>query len=209
MQAESMAVLAQRDSTLPAEAVLRISDEVGLLSKAALTDLRAMVHELRPSSTAELGGLEEAIRALAASAANRTGLRFRLSLGQGLERVTGEQAEDVYRILAEAIHNVVKHAAASRVTIQLTVSGDKLSARVTDYGCGITVDSSGGGPDTGYGLKTMRERAERWRGTVTVKPRREGGTVVRLSLPLAVGVPLDPTGPPPGTRPTSPATDPQ
>lgn len=210
MQAESMAVLAQRDSPLPAEAVLRISDEVGLLSKAALADLRAMVHELRPSSTAELGGLEEAIRALAASTANRTGLRFRLSLGQGLERITGELAEDVYRIIAEAIHNIVKHAAASRVTIRLVVSGDRLTASVTDYGRGIAVDDGRGGPadtDAGYGLKAMKERAERWCGTVTVRPRREGGTVVRLGVPLAIGVPLDSTGPPPPrTQGTSPAT---
>lgn len=208
MQAESMAVLAQRDSTLPAEAVRRISDEVGLLSKAALDDLRAMVHELRPASTAELGGLEEAIQALSASTANRTGLRFRLSLGQDLERITGELAEDVYRIIAEAIHNVVKHAAASQVTVRLVVSGDKLSASVTDYGRGISVQSSRGGPAdaaAGYGLKTMKERAERWRGTVTVRPRREGGTVVRLRVPLAVGVPLD-SARPPGTRETSPAT---
>ncbi len=97
-------------NAVSARAVRRIADEVGTLSRTVLADLRAMVHELRPAPSAELGGLEEAIRALVDSTANRTGLRFSLEIGRGLERIKGKQAEDVYRIVAEAIHNVVKHA---------------------------------------------------------------------------------------------------
>src|SRR5690606_3633925 len=104
MQAKSMEVLGRRGDAVPSEQVRRIADEVGTLSRTVLADLRAMVHELRPSSAAELDGLEEAIRALVDSTANRTGLRFTLEIGHGLERVRGEQAEDVYRIVAEAIH---------------------------------------------------------------------------------------------------------
>src|ERR1700742_3796729 len=65
MQAKSMEVLAKRgatlpDATVPADAVLRIAGEVGGLSGTVLADLRAMVHELRLSTSADLGGLEEA-----------------------------------------------------------------------------------------------------------------------------------------------------
>ncbi|SFJ96317.1 sensor histidine kinase [Amycolatopsis sacchari] len=179
MQAKSLEVLGQRGDSVPVAAVARIAGEVGSLSHTVLADLRAMVHELRPSTSAELGGLEEAIRALADSTANRTGLKFGLTVGRGAGRLTGELAEDVYRVVAEAIHNVVKHAGAEQVSIRLAVRDGRFTATVTDDGCGIGAAGPGG-----YGLRTMRERAERWGGTVTVRRHRRSGTVVRLVVPV-------------------------
>jgi signal transduction histidine kinase len=200
MQAKSMEVLAQRGDSVPAAAVLRIAGEVGDLSGTVLADLRAMVHELRLSASADLGGLEEAVRALAESTANRTGLKFSVSGGQGLDQVEGELAEDVYRIIAEAIHNVVRHAGAGKVTIRLNVRGDRLTATVADDGQGMAAvppaprerDTAQRDAPAGYGLTTMRERAERWGGTVTVGPGRAAGTLVRLAVPLDGGIPLAP-----------------
>jgi signal transduction histidine kinase len=198
MQAKSLEVLGQRGDMLPAGPVLQIADEVSTLSRTALADLRAMVHELRPSSSDGLGeGLAEAIRALAESTSHRTGLRFSVSAGQGLEDVTGELAEDVYRIAAEAIHNAVRHAEAGKVIIRLSVRNDKLTATVTDDGKGIGAVTALPGPRdaaAGYGLTTMRERAERWGGNVIVAPGRNSGTVVRLTVPLAPGIPLAGSG---------------
>ena len=180
MQAKSLEVLADRGDAVPAEPVRRIAGEVSELSGTVLADLRAMVHELRLTSSADLGGLEEAIRALTDSTANRTGLMFKFSGGQALDRVKGELAEDVYRVIAEAIHNVVRHAGASTVTIRLGIRDDRLTATVGDDGQGMGQKD----PGAGYGLTTMRERAERWGGTVTVRPGRSRGTVVRLAMPL-------------------------
>lgn len=191
MQTKSMEVLAERGDALPADVIRGIADEVGRLSHTVLADLRTMVHELRPPATTELGGLEEAVRELIDSITNRTGLRFSLVAGDGLDGIQDELAEDVYRIIAEAIHNVVKHAEADKVVIRLNVRDQKLRGSVADDGRGLATsgkDASGSAP--GYGLQTMRERAERWEGTVTVKPRRNSGTIVRFVIPLAVGIPL-------------------
>jgi signal transduction histidine kinase len=197
MQAKSMEVLAKRGDTVPATAVLRIAGEVSDLSGTVLADLRAMVHELRLSSSADLGGLEEAVRALAESTANRTGLEFSVAAGHGLDQVKGELAEDVYRIVAEAIHNVVRHAEAGKVTIRLNLRGDRLTATVADDGQGMAPAPVPAGQrdvpgqrDSGYGLTTMRERAERWGGAVTVGPGRNSGTLVRLAVPLNGGISL-------------------
>jgi signal transduction histidine kinase len=195
MQAKSMEVLAARGDTVPATAVLRIAGEVSDLSGTVLADLRAMVHELRLSASADLGGLEEAVRALAESTANRTGLKFSVAAGPGLDQVKGELAEDVYRIVAEAIHNVVRHAEAGKVTIRLNLRGDRLTATVADNGQGMAAVPAGqrdvlGQRDAGYGLTTMRERAERWGGAVTVGPGRNSGTLVRLAVPLNGGISL-------------------
>ncbi|MCO7192711.1 ATP-binding protein [Pseudonocardia sp. McavD-2-B] len=201
MQAKSMAVLGGRGDTVSADSVRRIADEVGLLARTVLADLRAMVHELRPSAPPQ-PGLEEAVRALVESSTNRTGLRFSLRIQQGLARVPPEMAEDVYRILAEAVHNVVKHAKAGRVTIRMGVRDHTLTITVADDGRGLGAGRAGGdelGGDElggGYGLTSMRERAERWGGTVCVRPRKAGGTAVSAVLPLTPsdeeGVPATP-----------------
>lgn len=202
MQANAVGVLGGRGEAVPAEAVRAFAGEVGALSQTVLADLRAMVHELRPPSSTRLG-LEDAVSALVRSTENRTGLRFRLLCGRDLDVVEADLAEDMYRIVAEAIHNVVKHAEATAVTLRLGVRDHTLSASVRDDGRGLTASGGGRGAarkgergrtggqgwDHGYGLTTMRERAERWGGSMRIRSGAKSGTTVRVVIPLPVRVP--------------------
>ncbi|MCO7219720.1 ATP-binding protein [Klenkia sp. PcliD-1-E] len=180
MQAKVLGVVAARGD-LPTDRVRSIAQEIGVLSQTVLADLRAMVHELRPLSSTSLG-LQEALRALAESTTNRTGMRVTLQVGAGVDGLADEVSEDVYRIVAEALHNVVKHAEAGRVTVRVAVRGSSLAITVTDDGHGLPPQR----PREGYGLTSMRERAEKWGGTLTVGPRARGGagTSVRAVVPL-------------------------
>jgi signal transduction histidine kinase len=146
MQVKSLEVLAGRGDAVPAETVRRIAGEVGEVSRAVLADLRAMVHELQPSSPAALGGLEGAVRALAESTGNLTGLSVWVEASQGLGRVGEELAEDVYRIIAEAVSNVVRHADAGKVIIRLELISQHLITTVTDDGQGMPAAATRGGP---------------------------------------------------------------
>ncbi|OLT12051.1 histidine kinase [Pseudonocardia sp. CNS-139] len=187
MQAETMSVVGGRGTDVPAASVLRVAGEIGALARTVLADLRAMVHELRPDAAAQLG-LAEAVRALADSTAGRTGLHVDLRVGNGLDRAGPELAEDVYRIVAEAVHNVVKHAEASAVTVRIGVRDHRLAVSVADDGVGLRATREPGRPG-GYGLTSMRERAQRWGGSVRVGPRPgRPGTVVRAAVPLPVTV---------------------
>ena len=188
MQAKSMGVLGARGANVSAESVRRIADEVGLLARTVLTDLRAMVHDLRPSASTQLG-LEEAVRALVESTTNRTGLRFGVDVRPGLDVIPPDMAEDVYRIVAEAMHNVVKHAEATRVSIRMGVRDHSLTLTVADDGRGIKAARAHDREPGGYGLTSMRERAERWGGTIRVRPRSVGGTSVRVVVPLPLLLP--------------------
>ncbi|MBL1098392.1 sensor histidine kinase [Streptomyces coffeae] len=184
MQAEVMRVLGERGSPVPAEVARRVAAEVGSLSQTVLADLRAMVHELRPLASLDLR-LEDAVRALVKSTTNRTGLHFSLSMGRGLDQLAPDVVEDVYRIVAEAVHNVVKHAEATGVVIRLAVRRQRLTASVSDDGHGL--DAAGDSQPRehhGYGLTTMKERAERWGGTLTMTSRPTVGTTVRVVVPL-------------------------
>ncbi|WP_051947649.1 ATP-binding protein [Streptomyces scabiei] len=204
MQANAVGVLGARGEAVSAVAVRNFADEVGSLSRTVLADLRAMVHELRPSASSRLG-LEEAVTTLVKSTENRTGLSIRLECGQEVDAVEPELAEDMYRIVAEAIHNVVKHAEATAVTIRLGIRDHTLTAVIRDDGSGFAdsggrrdaPDSEGGrrtGPHRhhGYGLTTMRERAERWGGTMRIRSGARSGTTVRVVVPLPVRVPQAP-----------------
>jgi signal transduction histidine kinase len=141
-----------------------------------------------------------ALRSLLDTTAARSGLRTELDVddpGDELSALDGDLAEDVYRILAEAVHNCVKHAAAGtlRVRLAMTAHGRRrrLVAEVADDGRGLRAagagDPGGGVASSGFGMTGMRERASRWGGTVRVQEVPAGGTRVRLTVPVPAAVP--------------------
>jgi signal transduction histidine kinase len=124
MQARSVSLLAGRGLPPPPERLAQVADELGTAAQDALTDLRGMVVELRPA-TGENGGLVPALRSLLDATAARTGLVVSLEDGGDGDQFTAldpDLVEDVYRVLAEAVHNVVKHASASRVEVRIRVT---------------------------------------------------------------------------------------
>lgn len=86
-----------------------------------------------------------------------------------------------YRILQEAVTNVIRHAAATRLTISIRRGSGNLRITVTDDGRGH--DPRGG--TTGHGIEGMRERATLLGGRLTTAPHPGGGFQVRADLPLA------------------------
>ncbi|MFI5527720.1 sensor histidine kinase [Kitasatospora sp. NPDC051853] len=83
-----------------------------------------------------------------------------------------------YRVVQEALTNVLKHAGPATATVRVRYGPQRLTVRVTDDGAGV-----GGGPSAGHGLIGMRERARVYHGTVSAGPRPEGGFEVLLTLP--------------------------
>jgi signal transduction histidine kinase len=88
-----------------------------------------------------------------------------------------------YRIVQEALTNVLKHANATRADVQLRFGDRSLELEVTDNGTGADVNG------TGHGLIGMRERAALYGGTVSVSRRPEGGFSVRAVLPREAAQP--------------------
>jgi signal transduction histidine kinase len=197
MQARSVSLLAGRGLPPPPERLAQVADELGTAAHDALTDLRGMVVELRPA-TGENGGLVPALRSLLDATAARTGLVVSLEDGGDGDQFTAldpDLVEDVYRVLAEAVHNVVKHASASRVEVRIAVTASggrrQLVAEVVDDGLGL---SAGDGQDPatrdGFGMTAMRERAARWGGRVHVGPAPRNGTTVVVTIPLLASLPI-------------------
>ncbi|HEY0357915.1 MAG TPA: histidine kinase [Mycobacteriales bacterium] len=162
------------------------AEELAELAEHALADLRGLVFELRPLDLAERG-LVDAVRAHAAGLEARTGLVVEVQDRCGLDLDIGiDVQEDLYRIVQEALHNVVKHARATAVAICFTPAGDGagLAVEITDDGCGRAAGESAAVGDT-LGLVSMRERTQRWGGRLDAGPRPAGGWRVRVTLPAS------------------------
>ncbi|WP_461414136.1 sensor histidine kinase [Gemmatimonas sp.] len=88
---------------------------------------------------------------------------------------------DVLLVYKEALHNVVRHAEAKAVTVQVRVRGSHLQLVVTDNGRGFDADV----PSTGRGIASMRRRAGLVSGSLTIERGAHGGTELTLSLPVS------------------------
>ena len=96
----------------------------------------------------------------------------------------------VYRIVQEALTNVLKHAGPARAEVTIGSAEDAVSIEVTDDGTGEPGRLTPGG---GHGLAGMRERAALLGGELAAGPRASGGFAVRARLPLGGGPPGEPS----------------
>ena len=152
------------------------------LSKRAreiVSDVRHSVHALRPPALDELG-LVEALKE-GAIQYGPAGLRVSVDNPQDLSHLPAAVEVACYRIVQEALANVVRHAGASRCSIHLILEEDAgaLSVEVEDDGRGIRDYDS-----IGVGMISMRERTEELGGWCTVESVEGGGTLVRALLPF-------------------------
>jgi signal transduction histidine kinase len=202
MQARSLGVLVERGLPPTPEKVAQVAGDLSSSAEAVLADLRGMVVELRPAATTG-AGFASALRSLVDTTCARTGVAVSLDVDDPDDELAAldvDLLEDVYRVVAEALHNSIKHADPSTILVRLAVTlrgrRRRLVAEVTDDGCGMVARHSGsraGGPvSSGFGMTVMRERAARWGGAVRVRQPAVGGTGVRLTLPLPTSLPARP-----------------
>jgi two-component system NarL family sensor kinase len=146
----------------------------------AISDVRRVVYELRPPALDELGlvgALREQAARLSGGAHDSHRLTVTVEAPDTMPPLPAAVEVATYRIATEALTNVVRHAAAHRCVVRLSVNG-ALSVEVADDGRGL------GRSMAGVGLTSMRERAGELGGTCSVEARAGGGTLVRAQLPL-------------------------
>lgn len=145
-------------------------------TKAAITEVRRVVDELRPPAIDEVG-LPGAIRQRAASLSTDL-LAFRVESPPTLPAIPAAVEVAAFRIASEAMTNVHKHSGASRCNVSLEFD-QALQLTISDNGRG-----SGRSNHRGVGFSSMTERAAELGGSCTISSRVEGGLVVRAVLPL-------------------------
>jgi signal transduction histidine kinase len=169
-----------RDPAAADALLMQLGNEI----EAAVGDIKRLVYNLRPPALDELG-LLGAIRARAAqynrnSAENR--LQLTVEVPEQLPALSAAVEVAAYRIVQEALTNVVRHAQAQHCVVRLSCD-DALSVEIIDNGIGVSPAGTSK-QHTGVGLLSMQERAEELGGRCVIEPGSLGGTRVRAWLPL-------------------------
>ncbi len=185
MQAKALQAQVAPGRTIRPERVQAVADELLELAQTALADLRGLVLQLHPVELVERG-LAGAVRSHAESVRGTSGIDVDVDvdLSAGVGDLPVELQEDLYRVVQEALHNVVKHAGATRVSVHISTSGppDRVVVEIRDDGIGLTGQVRAGA----LGLVSMRERAQRWGGSIEIGSAEPGGRgcLVRVCVPV-------------------------
>ena len=136
--------------------------------------------ELRPATLDKLG-IEAAIYWYVGDFRQRTGIACPFHSGVGGVAIDPERSTVLFRVLQEALTNVVRHAGATEIEVRLDLEDNRVVLEVTDNGVGIAPEKID--DPRSLGLLGMRERARAVGGEVHMQGNPGRGTVVRASIP--------------------------
>lgn len=161
--------------------LVRQTEPMSELLDHTIKTVRRLATELRPQILDDLG-LRAGLEWLIQQACQRAGLRHDLSWGLADHDLNDDARSTLFRICQEALNNVVRHAQAQRVTIQLDTDPRRLLLRVKDDGIGF-IPSESNRP--GLGLLGIQERINLLGGTLDIESKPGGGTRIMVSAPLS------------------------
>jgi signal transduction histidine kinase len=158
-------------------------DSIAKISRESLDEVRSVVAALRDGEApyhpalglADLPELVETVRA--------TGLAVELTLPDDLEAIPRQTGTAVYRITREALTNIIRHAHASKASVQVDHHNGRVEVAVRDDGAEVG-EGRGRDSGTGHGIVGMRERAEALGGSLSAGRSSDGGFLVTASLPI-------------------------
>ncbi len=168
---------------------ITLSDVPGVRGKATImaeraaelgTDLHNLAHELHPAKL-QILGLVQATEFLCRDFAGRHRLHIDFVHDRMSSNVPPEPALCLFRIVQEALQNVVKHSGARNAAVKLTGSNDSLQLEISDSGGGFDTSKLG----DGMGLLSMRERVNFLDGHMTIRSTPGTGTRIAVRVPVA------------------------
>jgi signal transduction histidine kinase len=176
--------LARLDEAPAREFMMTKTETMGGLIDETIRTVRRIASELRPGVLDELG-LEAAIDWLARDFQSRSGIECEVQTEE--VQLDKDRSTAMFRVCQEALTNVARHAAATRVSIRLERDEDDLVLRVRDNGRGIRVSEQT--QTKSLGILGMRERASLAGGELSIERNPDQGTsvVMRLHSPVETG----------------------
>jgi signal transduction histidine kinase len=159
-------------------AVAAKTDEVKKLVESSIGVVRNMALLLRPAMLDDLG-LVPALEWQAREVSKRSGLWVKVLAENVSERLPEEHKTCIYRVVQEALHNCVQHAAARNVSVTVKQEPKQLLLMVRDDGKGFDATH-----EKGMGLLGIEERVTHLGGTFAVESQPGGGALLRVSLPV-------------------------
>jgi NO-binding membrane sensor protein with MHYT domain/two-component sensor histidine kinase len=167
---------------VPPEVPRRLEEALALV-KRSVAGLRSVMVQLHPPGLEELG-LAGVLRWHADAFESRTGIAVTLAADEKLPRASPAAANALLRIFLETLHNVAKHAGASRVHVRLEARGDRVVLSIADDGRGFdTARPVRRDEKSGWGLMIMQERARAIGAELHIDSAPGAGTRVEILVP--------------------------
>ena len=162
----------------------RVKEELDVLksiAKANLENIRKIIFALRPMDLDDLG-LVPAVKRYLSEFESTSGLAVAVKIIGSERRYSQALEVAIFRIIQEALNNVVKHAKASHVVVVLETQPNSICAVVRDDGIGF--DVGGEVKENSFGLRGMKERIDLLEGEFTVNSMPGEGTEVFVKVPV-------------------------
>lgn len=169
------------EPALPIDTVQAYLQETLNLIEQTTDRIRQIVTELRPPMLDEYG-LIEALDWYAGHLAQETGLEITVQPAYFAPRLPSTVESMLFRIVQEALSNVINHAQASRASITVEAKASAIRLTITDDGLGFDVEQQTASP-VSFGLLTMAERAKSVNGRCSIESQLNRGTRVMIEVP--------------------------
>jgi PAS domain S-box-containing protein len=173
--------LALRRRGLP-ESVAQQLNTISQATSDAIEELRALVRNLRPIQIEQLG-LTDSIRDLVDKVAQSTTIQLEHRIENADDAILGPSATQLYRIIQEALNNIIKHSSAARAFLSLERDIQCVRLLISDDGRGF--DTAKVSLRGGFGLKNIQERARMIGGRANVQSNPGAGTRLVIEVPIA------------------------
>lgn len=161
------------------EVTLENLHELRNMAHEAMLDMRLLIFELHPRML-EKEGLVAALHARLAAVEGRTGLQTDIDV-EGERRLPLSMEEELYKIAQESLNNVVKHAKAQHLGVQLHFNDRSVCLELKDDGVGFDLEMAR--QNGGMGLRGIEERVERLGGKFEIESSPEKGTKLTIVIP--------------------------
>ncbi|MGE5680098.1 MAG: ATP-binding protein [Bacillota bacterium] len=172
----------QKDiSSFASENELNILEKNSRLIENISSDIKAMAHSLIPS-TLEETGLYSSLIKLIETVDLQSSVKGNLDFINIEEKLDVKLEISIYRIIQEAINNIVKYSKAKEYNIQLIRKSGSLCLLISDEGIGFNLEKNLKGK--GMGLRNMKERAEIHGGTFKISSSPDEGTTIMINFPM-------------------------
>lgn len=154
--------------------------ELNELTDSTLHSVRRIASSLRPPLLDELG-LVPAIDRFLTETCQRAGIQFFLKVSGEIPSLNREQSLTAFRVCQEAVTNVLRHARADRLTVELADGSNQIQLRIEDNGVGMESGSEG----SALGLRGLRERLHLIGGELELTSRPGDGMLLQATIPLS------------------------
>lgn len=175
----NLEVAEQSQTPLRPEQLVRLRG----IAEDTLAELRRMIYDLRPSILDDLG-LAAAIRWYAKETIEPQGVQVTVNISGLMERLPSYIETAIFRIVQEALTNILKHADAAHASLDVTHRNGRVEMVIADDGRGFDLSGVSTRREGGMGLLGMRERAELLGGMLTIQSTLGAGTRLEVAIPV-------------------------